>query len=200
MGQWVDFKELRQSVELSRVLEHYGVELKTKGRQAQGFCPLPTHEGNRRSPSFSVNLEKGIWQCFGCKASGNVLDFAARMEGLDPQDKGDLRKAALLVQERFTDTATGEAGKEASAAPAKKSTPEPEAEEPSEASQHVINAPLDFELKKLDPHHPYLRERGLEPHTIAHFGLGHCTRGLIGDRHRKGTHLGAENGPTPLRS
>src|ERR1043166_7889114 len=104
MATWIDFKELRQRLSFEAVLRHYGVELKIKGKQHQGFCPLPTHpshEGARRSPSFSANLEKGIFQCFGCGAKGNVIEFAARMEGLDPAKGEDFRKAALMLQERF---------------------------------------------------------------------------------------------------
>jgi DNA primase len=48
--------------------------------------------------------------------------------------------------------------------------------------QRVINAPLDFELKSIDAQHLYLSQRGLTPETIAHFGLGVCSRGLMKDR------------------
>ena len=46
----------------------------------------------------------------------------------------------------------------------------------------VVNAPLDFALKNLDPDHPYLSGRGFTPETIARFGLGYCSRGLMKDR------------------
>jgi DNA primase len=46
----------------------------------------------------------------------------------------------------------------------------------------IVNAPLDFELKGLDPKHPYLRERGFRDDTILHFGLGFCNRGLMQGR------------------
>ncbi|MDQ3154102.1 MAG: hypothetical protein M3R63_21070, partial [Actinomycetota bacterium] len=46
----------------------------------------------------------------------------------------------------------------------------------------VINAPLDFELKELQTGHPYLRDCGLLPKTIEHFGLGYCGRGMLQDR------------------
>jgi DNA primase len=44
-----------------------------------------------------------------------------------------------------------------------------------------INVPLTFTLK-LEPGHPYLKERGLSPEIIAEFGLGYCSRGLMGGR------------------
>ncbi len=46
----------------------------------------------------------------------------------------------------------------------------------------VVNAPLDFMLKDLDPKHPYLRDRGFQPDTIEYFGLGFCARGLMQGR------------------
>src|SRR5690242_19429270 len=51
MGERIDFKELRAALRFPAVLEHYGVQLKAKGDQAQGFCPLPTLKGEGRPPS-----------------------------------------------------------------------------------------------------------------------------------------------------
>ena len=100
---YINFKVLRQGLSFEKVLEHYRVPIKrqARGNRHVGFCPLPTHQGKRRSPSFSAKLDWGVWQCFGCKASGNVLDFAVRMEGLDPANHQELRKVALKLQEVF---------------------------------------------------------------------------------------------------
>jgi DNA primase len=46
----------------------------------------------------------------------------------------------------------------------------------------VVNAPLDFELQRLEQDHPYLRERGFTLETIKTFGLGYCHRGLMKGR------------------
>lgn len=177
MGQWVNFKSLRQSLNFGDVLESYGVKLKLKGDQHQGFCPLPGHDGKQRSPSFSANLTKGIFQCFGCGAKGNVIDFAVRMENLAPENQGDFRKAALLLQARFL----GEP-----AAPDDETTASEEVivekEGAGDDRSHVVNAPLQFELKRLDLAHPYLASRGLAPETIAFFGLGYADRGLMKGR------------------
>jgi len=86
MPAWVNFKELRARLSFEKVLEHYGVEVKRKGKQHHGYCPLPNHNGKRNSPSFSADLERGIFQCFGCGAKGNMLDFAALMSNADPKD------------------------------------------------------------------------------------------------------------------
>src|SRR5947209_7449044 len=146
MATWIDFKQLRQSLNFEAVLRHYGVELKVKGRQHHGYCPLPNHQGKRNSPSFSANLDKGIFHCFGCGAKGNVLEFAALMENVDPKNGAELHKVALKLQERFCP---------ANAQPGQPPAPSKQAKlEPTEELPAVVNAPLDFELKGLNQAHP----------------------------------------------
>src|SRR3954471_10763498 len=101
MNQWIDFKALRAKLDFEQVLRHYRVEVKRKGQQHHGYCPLPNHVGKRNSPSFSANLDRGIFQCFGCGAKGNVLDFAVLMDGGKKEDMNAVRKTALALQERF---------------------------------------------------------------------------------------------------
>src|SRR5256885_1006465 len=101
MAEWIDFRELRSKLRFADVLEHYKVHLNVKGDKASGFCPLPTHQGQRKSPSFSVSLERGIFQCFGCQAKGNVLDFACQMEGFNPANPKEQRQAALKIRDVF---------------------------------------------------------------------------------------------------
>lgn len=180
MATWIDFKELREALSFDEVLRFYGVELKEKKGQYHGFCPLPTHEGKRRSPSFSVNPRKGVWQCFGCGAKGNIIEFAARMEGLDPDKGTEFRKAALKLHERFVRTAPEESSKENAPSPPK-GEKEP-AEGRGESNEVVANAPLNFTLKHLDPDHPYLSQRGLTQETVTYFGLGHTNRGILAGR------------------
>jgi DNA primase len=135
---------------------------------------LSTHQGKRSSPSFSAHLERGIWQCFGCKASGNVLDFACRMEGLNPDVPQELRKAALKIRDLFLNT---------SGPPARNVKPvaSPNTEHRN-SGKPLVNTPLDFELMELDPDHPYLLQRGFTPQTIQYFRLGFCNRGLMKGR------------------
>ena len=171
MSTWIDFKELRAKLDFEQVLRHYGVEVKRKGNQHHGYCPLPDHNGKKNSPSFSAQLEKGIFQCFGCGAKGNVLEFAALMEKADPKDGAALHTVATELQKRFClEPATKE-----------KSAKQPEAK-PNNELPVVVNAPLDFELKGLNREHPYLKRRGFTPETIKHFGLGFCSRGMLKDR------------------
>ncbi len=174
MSTWVDFKDLRAKLRFDLVLEHYQVKVKSKGRQHMGYCPLPNHNGKRNSPSFSANLERGIFHCFGCGAKGNLLEFAALMERVSPEDGNGLRAVALDLQRRFCP------GFEMPHSRINE-RPNPEIKD-APPKLVVVNAPLDFELKDLDAKHPYLRNRGFNPLTIGHFGLGFCSRGLLKDR------------------
>jgi DNA primase len=172
---WIDFKELRAKLDFEQVLRHYGVEVKRKGNQHHGYCPLPNHNGKKNSPSFSAQLEKGIFQCFGCGAKGNILDFAAMMEKTDPKDGAALHKVAAELQKRFCPELTD--APQAKAAEKKQPEAKPKDERPV-----VVNAPLDFELKGLNYEHPYLLNRGFSKDTIEHFGPGFCSRGMLKDR------------------
>ena len=55
------------------------VQLKKTGRDYSGLCPFH-HE---KSPSFHVSGEKQLFHCFGCGASGNLVQFVMRTENLD---------------------------------------------------------------------------------------------------------------------
>ena len=44
--------------------------------------PLPAAHGER-TPSLSVSPGKGVYYCFGCQRSGDVITFVQEIEGLD---------------------------------------------------------------------------------------------------------------------
>lgn len=47
MADWVDFKEIKATVSMEMVLEHYSIELrKVNATNLRGACPLPTHVGD----------------------------------------------------------------------------------------------------------------------------------------------------------
>lgn len=171
---WIDFKALRSKLDFAQVLEFYGVKVKRKGDQHMGYCPLPNHNGKRNSPSFSANLTKGIFQCFGCGAKGNTLDFGVLMEHPESSDGSQLHEVALKLQQHFCP----EMGKQ----PADEPPTSPKKAEPASEKPIVVNQPLDFELKGLDAEHPYLASRGFTLETIRYFGLGYCSRGLLRGR------------------
>jgi transposase len=79
----VDFAGLREQVSMGQVLGHLGILDNMRGRGSQRRGPCPIHRAtNPRSRTFSVDLDKNIWQCFhaSCGAHGNVLDFWAALQ------------------------------------------------------------------------------------------------------------------------
>ena len=69
--------ELRARVSIADVVGAK-VKLTKKGREYQGLCPFH----NEKTPSFTVYPENGSFYCFGCGATGDVIDFVARLFGL----------------------------------------------------------------------------------------------------------------------
>jgi len=180
---YVNFKVLKEHVSLEQVLTHYGLmpSLIVKGDRVSGCCPICK---SQNQTSFRGSLTKNIWNCFSSCPGGNILDFVRLMEDTD------IRGAALMIQEWFNlDTrslmreAKGDQKKKTKSVP----ETEPEldlAEAPPEleATPQSVNPVLTFELKSLDPEHPYLFERGLNPDTIQEFGLGYCNKGIMRGR------------------
>ena len=55
------------------------VNLKRRGRSYTGLCPF--HQ--EKTPSFHVRPELGFFHCFGCKASGNAIDFVMKRDRIE---------------------------------------------------------------------------------------------------------------------
>jgi len=70
--------ELHEKVDIVSIISQY-VKLKKRGRNYVGLCPF--HE--EKTPSFVVSPEKQIFHCFGCGASGDVIKFLMKIDGMD---------------------------------------------------------------------------------------------------------------------
>ncbi len=77
--QWLD--ELRSRVTLSGVISRT-TRLTKAGREFKACCPFH----NEKSPSFTVNDEKGFYHCFGCGAHGDVIRWMTDQRGLSFMD------------------------------------------------------------------------------------------------------------------
>ena len=74
----IDIDQLKRRNPIAEVVRRHGVELRGQGRRLTGRCPF--HED--RTPSFCVYPETESFHCFGCGASGDVIDFIRRTQGL----------------------------------------------------------------------------------------------------------------------
>lgn len=73
---WLD--ELRQRADIVQIVSGY-VALKQNGHRYWGLCPFH----GEKTASFSVDAERQLYHCFGCKAGGSVIQFIMDIERLD---------------------------------------------------------------------------------------------------------------------
>ena len=70
-------QELLSRIDIVEVINKVS-PLKRTGKNFMCCCPF--HK--EKTPSFSVSQQKQFFKCFGCGASGNVIGFLMRYEGL----------------------------------------------------------------------------------------------------------------------
>jgi len=175
MTEWINFRELKEKIGIEKILEHYGLieGLKRKGDTFVGCCPF--HHGR----GFSVSLKRNAWHCFGCQADkevgGNILGLVAKIEEVD------IRGAGLLISQWFNISSQkgSQTPKKASQSFKNNLGIGNYLEEENQPKEVQFNPPLQFQLKTLEPSHPYLRKRGLKEETIKEFGLGYCKKSTL---------------------
>ena len=79
MGESV-FEVVKQSVTAREAAELYGIAV---GRGGMACCPF--HDD--KNPSLKLNED--YFYCFGCGATGDVIDFTARLYDLDPKEAAE---------------------------------------------------------------------------------------------------------------
>lgn len=87
---------LKTETSLVRLVEHYGIELKKQGKDLAGRCPF--HEDD--TPSLIISERKNVFHCFGCNASGTVIDWIMKIEGIS------FRHAVELLQQGVSSLAS----------------------------------------------------------------------------------------------
>jgi DNA primase len=86
-------QHVRERFPVSGAARKAGVKLSQAGREWKGCCPF--HPDN--SPSFTIYADDRRFQCFGCGAQGDVIDFVMRAynvktrEAIGMLDGGALR-------------------------------------------------------------------------------------------------------------
>jgi DNA primase len=155
--QWLD--ELRARTSLSGVIGRT-TRLTKAGREFKACCPFH----NEKSPSFTVNDDKGFYHCFGCGAHGDAIRWLTDQRGLAFMD---------AVKEL-----AGEAGLELPAM-------DPRAAEKAEQRQgldDVMAAAQAWFVERLRSDEgaaarKYLAGRGFAPAVVERFGFGFAPEG-----------------------
>ncbi|MGH7770479.1 MAG: DNA primase [Candidatus Binatia bacterium] len=89
--------EIRDRASIVEVISDY-LTLKKTGRNHLGLCPFHSE----KTPSFTVNEEKGIFHCFGCGAGGSVFHFLMQYDHLSfPEAVERVGKRYGIIVERL---------------------------------------------------------------------------------------------------
>ena len=75
----LSLEDLKARVDLVELIRQSGVELKKAGKNYLGLCPFHADS----TPSLSVSPDKKLWNCLGCEAGGDALNFVQLKEKLD---------------------------------------------------------------------------------------------------------------------
>lgn len=151
--------ELRARTLLSAVVSP-SVKLIRAGREWKACCPFH----NEKTPSFTINDEKGFYHCFGCGAHGDAIRFLTDARGLP-----------------FMDAVKELAGKAGLEVPA----PDPQARERAERTSTLTDVMASCQkwfaeqLAGIEgaEAREYLSRRGIGPATVTRFGIGLATEG-----------------------
>ena len=149
---WLD--ELRARTVLSAVIAPT-VKLIRAGREWKACCPFH----NEKTPSFTVNDDKGFYHCFGCGAHGDAIRFLTDQRGMP-----------------FMDAVKELAAKAGMDVPA----PDPKAKERADRTATLTDVMGEVarwyrdQLNGLggSEARDYLKRRGIDAATIERFGLG----------------------------
>ncbi len=137
------------------------VSLKEKGGRLWGCCPFPDH--NEKTPSFSVNPDRQLYYCFGCKRGGNAFQYLQSYNGYNfPESVEYLAKlAGIDIPKR--QTATKQQAKDYT---------------DKETLLKINKTAAVFfyqSLLGLEPDHPakaYMKSRGIALEVVEKFRLG----------------------------
>lgn len=97
--------EIKARLRIEDVIARH-VELRPAGNRLVAPCPF--HQETK--PSFSVNPEGGFYYCFGCQASGDIIEFYRAIHGLEFGEAVEAlaREAGLEIRRRPEYRAPGE--------------------------------------------------------------------------------------------
>lgn len=69
---------IKAAARIDEVVGRYVRLSRYNSENLRGLCPF--HK--ERTPSFNVNVARGVYKCFGCGVSGDVIGFIRKIEGV----------------------------------------------------------------------------------------------------------------------
>ncbi len=158
MGRFGDDKieEVRSRADIVEIVGAH-VRLRRAGRNFVGLCPFH----NEKTPSFSVNAERGFFHCFGCGVGGSVFNFITRIEGLTfPEAVRSLAKKYGVTLPEHDVSGLGAGEREAMLKAS---------EVAAEFFSHVLWNTTDGAMAR-----DYLKSRGISVETARAFMIGYA--------------------------
>ena len=158
MGRFGDDKieEVRTRADIVEIVGAH-VRLRRAGRNFVGLCPFHSE----KTPSFSVNAERGFFHCFGCGVGGSVFNFITKIEGLTfPEAVRSLAKkyGVTLPEHDVSGVGAGEREQMLKAS-----------EVAAEFFSHVLWNTTDGAMAR-----DYLKSRGISVETARAFMIGYA--------------------------
>ncbi|MGH9390307.1 MAG: CHC2 zinc finger domain-containing protein, partial [Vicinamibacteria bacterium] len=99
---------IKSANELAAVITERGIEIKRAGKGLVASCPF--HE--EKTPSFTITPSKGLFHCFGCGVSGDVIGFVTRYDRVSfPKALEILAGRASLSLEKLMEKSTRSPGR-----------------------------------------------------------------------------------------
>ncbi|MFN8019791.1 MAG: DNA primase [Acidimicrobiales bacterium] len=150
-----DVQRVRESADIVQVISAH-TQLKKQGANWTGLCPFH----GEKSPSFSVNPDKGVFYCFGCQAKGDVISFVRDIDHLDFQGAVEFLAAKSGIALRYADRNEGER------------------REARGKLREAMEAAVEWYHQRLltgddaGAARRYLRERGFDGETVRRYKIG----------------------------
>lgn len=155
-----DVAAVRAASDIVQIVTKY-TQLRRSGSRWVGLCPFHSE----KTPSFSVNQELGVYRCWGCQVSGDVITFVREKEQLDFVSAVELLAGWAGITLRYDDKDQG-AGRKRRA-------------ELVAAIEKAVDWYHERLLSASDaaPARKYLRERGLSGEEVRAFRVGWAPAG-----------------------
>jgi hypothetical protein len=92
-GRWRErIETVRSSVDLAFLIAYECANAHPAGL-GKWVCSCPFHED--RTPSLHINVERGVWHCFGCLDGGDCFTYVQRRDGVT------FSEAVLMLEQRL---------------------------------------------------------------------------------------------------
>lgn len=150
-----DVRRVKEATDILALVQSHSA-LRRVGRRWVGLCPF--HQ--EKTPSFSVNAEEGLYYCFGCGVSGDILTFVREKEGLDFRESVELLAGRAGITLTYT------------------ADDDPGARHRKQVITEAIGKAVAWYHERLLSHpgasraRGYLRSRGIEGDQVREFCLG----------------------------